>query len=91
MRISTFAAHHGVGPCAEPRTVLDRQAEQLGDDDERQRLRDVLDEVALAARRHTIDQLARETANVLHELADARRREPAAHQAALACVLGIVD
>ncbi len=74
----------------EPFAILDGQAEHLGDHDQRQRPRDVDHEIALATTRDVVDQLARELADVRHQLGDSRRREAAADHASLAGVLGIV-
>ena len=88
--VGTLARHHRVGPVRELLAVLDGEAEHLRDDDQRQRLGDVVDEVALTARRDVVDELARELADVVHQLGDARRREAAADEPALPRVLGVV-
>ena len=46
--------------CRELLAVLHGETEHLRDHDQRQRLGDVVDEVAFAARRDVVDQLARE-------------------------------
>ena len=88
--VGALAGHHRVRPVREALALVDREAEHLRDHDQRQRLGDVVDEVALAARRDVVDELARELADVVHQLGDARAGEPAADQAALPRVLGVV-
>ena len=85
-----FAGHHRVGPVRELGAVLDAETEHLRDDDQRERLGDVVDEVALAPLRHVVDELAGEITDVVHQLRDARAGEAAADQLALPRVLGVV-
>ena len=56
---------HALGEAVEPAAVVERDADQLGDDVRRQLAGDVGDEVAGAGRRHRVDDAARQPADAL--------------------------
>ena len=88
--LGAFTGHHRVRPVCEALAVFDRETEHLRDHDQRQWLGDVVDEVALALRGHVVDEPACELADVIHQLRDPTTGEPAADQATLPRVLGVV-
>ena len=56
--VADGAGVHDLGQFVEPSSVLERYAEEFGDDVGGQRARDVVDEIALAALGHVVDDLA---------------------------------
>ena len=71
---------HQLGEFVEPLTVRTRDAHQLGDQAGRQTAGDVVDEVALAAFDHVVDDLAGEFPDPVAEQLGALRGEPPADE-----------
>ncbi len=63
-----LAGHHRVRPVREPVTIVDAETEHLRDDDQRQLLGDVVDEVARATPGDVVDETMRQLADVIEEL-----------------------
>src|SRR5438128_1328665 len=76
------------GPLLKPVTVLRRHPEHLGDDDDRQRVGEIVNDLEFASiaglREHVFDDLPDARPQVL----DGPRRERLADQAAQSCVIG---
>ena len=89
-RIGGRRADQVVGPAQQVVVRLGREAEHVGDEQQRQRRGDVPHEVALPLRRDAVDDLRADAADRRLVIAHAPRREPAAHELAPARVLGIV-
>ena len=73
--LGVVEADQFVAPFEDLAAVLHRHADQLGDHLQRQVGGQVGDEVALAARRHAVDDLAGPQPDLLLEHGDAARRE----------------
>ena len=78
--LRVLAADEPVAPVEQAVAVLDRPAQQLGDDLQRQLGRDVGDEVALAVLAHPVDDVVGHVADVVLDAADHPGREAFVHQ-----------
>ena len=85
--LGVVVAEHLVAPVEDPVTILERDADQLDDDPERQLGRDGLDEVALPGPDHVVDQLVADVPHVLLEAPDHAARKAQADQAPEAGVI----
>ena len=88
--LGVVRADHAVGPVEDLAPVLLGHPEQLGDDQERQLGRDLLDEVGCAALAHRVDDAVRIPDDLLLQVAHQLRGEPLVDQAAVPGVHGRV-
>ncbi len=91
LRITRILMHQAVGPLAELQPVLGRHAQQIADDDDRQRNGQRRHELAPAVADELRELLTYQAAHPGFERGDRSRGEPRAHRSAQLVVLGIVE